>query len=294
MNKTLIYIAGPTASGKTKAAIEVAKYFSTEIISCDSRQFYQEMKIGTAPPSKAELEEVPHHFIHNKSLRTAYTVGSYEKEALQRLEDLFLHNDVVVLVGGSGLYADALIDGLDQFPKVPKALHDQLELFYQQHGLEGLQDLLREKDLKYYQEVDRNNHRRILRALGVCMAANAPYSSFLNQKKKERNFQVKQLVLLPPRATLYERINQRVDAMIALGLEDEAKTLAPFQKHPVFATVGYQEWIPYWNKEIDFATVVEHIKRNSRRYAKRQITWCKRYGAENFYTEPFLVENLKM
>ena len=290
MNKTLLYIAGPTASGKTAAALKIATHFNTEIVSCDSRQFYKEMKIGTAPPSPEELAQVPHHFIHNKSLASPYTVGAYEKEALACVERLFEHQDVVVLVGGSGLYADALIEGLDQFPEVPQALHDQLELFYQQHGLEGLQDLLKQKDLKYYQQVDRNNPRRMLRALGVCIVAEQPYSSFLQQEKVPRNFTTRYLVLMPEREELYQRINSRVDSMLDNGLEEEAAALADYQNHPAFATVGYQEWLPFWNGDYDRDTAIERIKRNSRRYAKRQITWCKRYGAAHFYTPPIELE----
>lgn len=292
MNKTLLYIAGPTASGKTPVALKVATHFNTEIVSCDSRQFYKEMKIGTAPPSPEELAQVPHYFIHNKSLASPYTVGAYEKEALECVERLFEHKDVVVLVGGSGLYADALIEGLDQFPEVPQALRDQLELFYQQHGLEGLQDLLKQKDLKYYQQVDRNNPRRMLRALGVCMVAEQPYSSFLQQEKIPRSFTTRYLVLMPEREELYQRINSRVDSMLNNGLEEEAAALADYHNHPAFATVGYQEWLPFWNGDYDRATAIERIKRNSRRYAKRQITWCKRYGAENIYTPPITVEDM--
>ena len=292
MNKILLYIGGPTASGKTAAALKIATHFNTEIVSCDSRQFYKEMKIGTAPPSPEELAQVPHHFIHNKSLASPYTVGAYEKEALAFVERLFEHQDVVVLVGGSGLYADALIEGLDQFPEVPQALRDQLELFYQQQGLEGLQDLLKQKDLKYYQQVDRNNPRRMLRALGVCMVAEQPYSSFLQQEKVPRNFTTRYLVLMPEREELYQRINSRVDSMLDNGLEEEAAALADYQNHPAFASVGYQEWLPFWNGDYDRDTAIERIKRNSRRYAKRQITWCKRYGAAHFYTPPIELETV--
>ncbi|MGA1771187.1 MAG: tRNA (adenosine(37)-N6)-dimethylallyltransferase MiaA [Flavobacteriaceae bacterium] len=282
-NKTLIYVAGPTAVGKTEVAIKLAQFYQTEIVSCDSRQFYREMKIGTAPPNPLELAQVPHHFIQHMSLSASYNVGRFEKDALTLLEGLFLTHDVVIMVGGSGLYADAVIEGLDTFPEVPATVREQLHAVYKATGITGLQELLKEKDFDYYQRVDRQNPQRIIRALGVSLAAGKPYSSFLEQTVKDRFFTTKTIVLDLPRHLLYERINKRVDQMIAAGLEYEAAALRPFEHHAAFKTVGYQEWIPFWEGNSDRATVIEHIKRNSRRYAKRQITWFKKYGEESFY-----------
>jgi tRNA dimethylallyltransferase len=279
----LLYIAGPTASGKTALALAIAQHYQTEILSCDSRQFYREMKIGTAPPSSDELARVPHHFIHHRSLSDTYNVGAFEREALEVLEQLFKKHAIVIMVGGSGLYADAVLEGFDHFPEVPEAIRQQLEMYYQAHGIDSLQEMLRKEDPDHYARVDRQNPQRLLRALGVTITAGKPYSSFLGKTKKTRPFGTKVMVLDLDREVLYQRINQRVDRMIAAGLEAEANALQPFQDHPAFRTVGYQEWIPFWEGQCDQETVIETIKRNSRRYAKRQITWFKKYGATNFY-----------
>ena len=279
----LLYIAGPTASGKTALALALAQHYQTEILSCDSRQFYREMKIGTAPPSPNELAQVPHHFIHHRSLSDTYNVGAFEREALEVLEQLFKKHAIVIMVGGSGLYADAVLEGFDHFPKVPEAISQQLEMYYQAYGIDSLQEMLRKEDPDYYARVDRQNSQRLLRALGVTIAAGKPYSSFLGKTKKTRPFGTKVMVLDLAREVLYQRIDQRVDQMIAAGLEAEANALQPFQDHPAFRTVGYQEWIPFWEGQCDREAVIETIKRNSRRYAKRQITWFKKYGAANFY-----------
>lgn len=280
----LLYIAGPTASGKTALALALAQHYQTEILSCDSRQFYREMKIGTAPPSPDELARVPHHFIHHRSLSDTYNVGAFEREALEVLEQLFKKHAIVIMVGGSGLYADAVLEGFDHFPEVPEAIRQQLEMYYQAHGIDSLQEMLRKEDPDHYAGVDRQNPQRLLRALGVTIAAGKPYSSFLGKTKKTRPFGTKVMVLDLDREVLYQRIDQRVDQMIAAGLEAEANALQPFQDHPAFRTVGYQEWIPFWEGQCNQETVIETIKRNSRRYAKRQITWFKKYGAANFYS----------
>ena len=228
-NKTLIYIAGPTGVGKTELSINLAKKFNTEIVSCDSRQFYKEMQIGTAVPTAAELSEVPHHFIQHKSVEDIYTVGDFEKEAIEKLEELFKTQDTLIMVGGSGMYADAIMFGMDEFPEVPAEVRKQINLFYQTHGLKALQQLLLEKDPKYYSRVDINNPIRLLRALEVCIASDQPYSSFLGKSRPERNFVSKMIVLHSPRTVLYEKINSRVDAMMAAGLEAEAKDLLPYR-----------------------------------------------------------------
>jgi tRNA dimethylallyltransferase len=276
-NKTLIYIAGPTGVGKTKVSIALAKKFNTEILSCDSRQFYKEMKIGTAVPSEDELTTVPHHFIQNKSIDTPYTVADFGKEALKKLDQLFKKTDTVIMVGGSGMYADAVMFGLDQFPEVTDEVRNQLRLFYNTHGLNGLQELLREKDPKHYARIDRSNPVRLLRALEVCIASDQPYSSFLGRKKEPRNFIAKMVLLHRPRKLLYEKINTRVDQMMADGLAEEVKELIHYKALTPLQTVGYKELFRYYEDACSLEEAVNEIKKNSRRYAKRQITWFKKY-----------------
>jgi tRNA dimethylallyltransferase len=275
--KTLIYIAGPTGVGKTKTAIALAKAFDTEIISCDSRQFYKEMKIGTAVPTEEELAAVPHHFIQSKSIEEAYTVADFEKEAMATIEELFDKKDTLIMVGGSGMYADAVMFGMDEFPEVPQEVRNQIRLFYETHGLQGLQELLREKDPKYYTRVDINNPVRLLRALEVCIASDKPYSSFLGQERPARSFVSKMIILNCPRTVLYDKINARVDQMMKDGLEEEARALIPFKDHAALRTVGYKELFPYFDGECSLEEAINEIKKNSRRYAKRQITWFKKY-----------------
>ena len=275
--KTLIYIAGPTGVGKTKTAIALAKAFDTEIISCDSRQFYKEMKIGTAVPTEEELAAVPHHFIQSKSIEEAYTVADFEKEAMATIEELFDKKDTLIMVGGSGMYADAVMFGMDEFPEVPQEVRNQIRLFYETHGLQGLQELLREKDPKYYTRVDINNPVRLLRALEVYIASDQPYSSFLGQERPARSFVSKMIILHCPRTVLYDKINARVDQMMKDGLEEEARALIPFKDHAALRTVGYKELFPYFDGECSLEEAINEIKKNSRRYAKRQITWFKKY-----------------
>ena len=284
MNKTLIYLAGPTGVGKTKVSIALAKMFNTSIISCDSRQFYKEMKIGTAVPTEKELEEVPHYFIHNRSIKEPYTVADFEKEALEKIDQLFKKTDVLIMVGGSGMYADSVMFGLDQFPEVSDEVRNQLRLFYQTHGLTGLQELLREKDPKHYARVDRNNPVRLLRALEVCIASDKPYSSFLGQTKEARNFISKMVILHRPRTLLYDKINLRVDQMVADGLVEEVKQLIPYKELSSLQTVGYKELFQHFEGKSSLEEALNEIKKNTRRYAKRQITWFKKY--ENALSYP--------
>lgn len=276
-NKSLIYIAGPTAIGKTKISIELAKKLNTEIISCDSRQFYKELKIGTAPPTQEELREVKHHFIQNKSINEIYTVGDFEKEAINKINALFNSYDKLIMVGGSGLYADAIMFGLDKFPKIPKEIRDQVNLFYKTHGLIALQELLLEKDPKYYTRIDKNNYVRLIRALEVCIYSGKPYSSFLGKIKGNRKFISKMAIIDLPREKLYEKINKRVDFMIKMGLEKEVKNLFNYRKYPALNTVGYKELFSFFEGKIKFEEAINEIKKNTRRYAKRQITWLKKY-----------------
>ena len=276
--KTLIYIAGPTGVGKTKLSLEIAKLFDTDIISCDSRQFYKEMNIGTAVPTSEELNEVQHHLIQHKSIHDKYTVGDFEKEAIQTLDFLFKKKDFVIMVGGSGMYADSLMFGLDSFPKISPEIRDQIELFYKSHGLKGLQELLLKKDPKYYTRVDIKNPTRLIRAIEVCIASKKPYSSFLGKEKKPRNFVSKMVILHRPRKDLYERINHRVDQMIEVGLIKEAQKLLPNKDLSPLKTVGYKELFPCFEGKEAIQDGTSKIKKNTRRYAKRQITWFKKYN----------------
>ena len=274
---TLIYIAGPTGVGKTKLSLELAKCIDTEIISCDSRQFYKEMNIGTAVPTTKELKEVRHHFIHNKSIKDIYTVVDFEKEAIKKLNLLFKKKETIIMVGGSGMYADALMFGMDEFPEVPKEIRNQINVFYKSHGLKGLQELLRDKDLKYYTRVDINNPVRLIRALEVCLTSKKPFSSFLGKYREPRNFISKIFILECPRKILYEKINSRVDQMMTSGLENEVRKLIDFKELSTLKTVGYKELFPYFQNKKSLEDAILEIKKNSRRYAKRQITGFKKY-----------------
>lgn len=276
-SKRLLYVAGPTASGKTSLAIALAQHFDTEILSCDSRQFYKEMSIGTAVPSPEELAAVPHHFIQQRSIHEPYSVGAYQREALDCLESLFKFKDTVILVGGSGLYADALIDGLDHFPEVDPAYRKQLNIQLEQEGIEALATRLKNVDPVYHQKVDLGNPHRLIRALEICLSSGHPYSSFLGNKKAPTFFKTQKIVLQWERPILYERINQRVDQMVATGLETEARSLYPNKGVNALQTVGYREWFSHFDGILDRTTTLEEIKKNTRRYAKRQATWFKHY-----------------
>ncbi len=274
--KTLISIVGPTAIGKTSLAIDLAKLYRTEIISADSRQFYKEMCIGTAVPSKEELKQAKHHFIQNKSIQDTYTVGDFEKEALQTLTELFIKYDVVVMVGGSGLYVDAINRGLDQFPDVPTDVRNSLNNLFKKEGISPLQEELKEKDPEYYHQVDLENPVRLIRALGVCRVSNKPYSSFLNKEKTARNFNTITIGIDAPRDIVYDRINQRVDVMIQEGLVEEVEKLLPYKNLNALKTVGYSELFSYLENKCTLEEAIDQIKMNTRRFAKRQGTWFKK------------------
>ena len=271
----LLYVAGPTASGKTDLTIALAQHFNTEILSCDSRQFYQEMCIGTAVPSEAELAEVPHHFIKHLSITDNYSVGDFRREALEKLQGLFQKYETVIMVGGSGLYADAVIQGLDEFPETDPAIRPQLTAIYQQEGIEILQDLLREHDLKHYHVVDKNNPHRLIRALEICLSSGKPYSSFLGKKTAPDFFTSQTIIIDWEREALYKRINQRVDLMLEQGLKAEAKGLYAQKTLNALQTVGYREWFAHFDGKWDETKAIEEIKKYSRRYAKRQSTWFR-------------------
>lgn len=275
-DKFLIVIVGPTAIGKTALSIKIAQHFGCEIISCDSRQFFKEMTIGTAVPSEEELAAVPHHFIHNKSIFENYTVGDFEKEAIAKLDELFKTNDFAVLVGGSGLYVDAVLKGFDDFPEVDPAIRNQISENYSTHGIAYLQEQLKQQDPEYFSVVAKENPQRLMRALEVCLSTGKPYSSFLNQKKNTRNFTPILIGLEADRKIIYDRINQRVDLMMAAGLLAEAQNLHPHKDLNALQTVGYRELFAFFDGDFTLDFAIEEIKKNTRRFAKRQLTWFKR------------------
>lgn len=272
----LICVIGPTAIGKTALAIKIAKHFSTEIISADSRQFYKEMAIGTAVPNKEELAEIAHHFIQNRSVFEDYSVGDFERDSLEFLNSFFKTKDAIVMVGGSGLYIDAVIKGLDKFPEVPIKIIEELKVEFENHGIEPLQRELLKKDPFYYNKVDLQNQHRVIRALGVCRSQELPYSSFLNTAKEPRIFNTIYIGLTADREIIYNRINQRVDIMMKEGLENEARNLHAHKDLNALKTVGYRELFNYFEGEYSKEFAVEEIKKNTRRFAKRQGTWFRK------------------
>ena len=275
-NKYLVSIVGPTAIGKTSLSIKLAQHFNTEIISADSRQFYKEMQIGTAAPTPTELASAKHHFIHHKSIEDNYNVGAFEKDAIHLLNSLFKNHNIIIMVGGSGLYVDAAIKGLDYFPEVDSTIRTQLNKQLEEQGLEALQLQLKELDNEAYKNIAIDNPHRVIRALEICLGTNQPYSSFLNKNKEQRNFKTITIGLTADREIIYNRINTRVDIMIKEGLLDEVKTLIDKQNLNALNTVGYKELFNYYNNNwtLDFA--VSEIKKNTRRFAKRQLTWFKK------------------
>ncbi len=281
--KLLIVIAGPTASGKTSMSINVAKSFDADIISADSRQVYKEMNIGTAKPDALEMEGVNHHFIGNVSIFDKYNVGKYEKEVMDFLNGYFLSNDYVILTGGTGLYIDAIINGIDEFPEIDVEIVDRLKRNFKQNGIGYLQDELRKADPMYFQTVDLNNSHRLIRALSVIKQCGKPFTSFTNKKNNKREFDVVKVLLEWPRAILYERINRRVDQMMVAGLEEEARNLLDYRYLKALQTVGYKELFEYFDGEISKNEAVELIKRNTRRYAKRQLTWFRNKGEWKYF-----------
>ena len=280
--KYLITIVGPTAIGKTSWSIILANHFNCEIISCDSRQFFKEMSIGTAVPSVTELGSAKHHFIQNKSIFENYTVGDYEKEAVAQLDELFLTNDYAIVVGGSGLYVDAVLKGFDEFPEIEPTIRLQVNTNYEKLGFGYLQQKLQELDPGYYKNLTINNPQtlqnpqRMMRFVEVCLGSGKPYSSFLNQKQNSRNFTPILIGLEADRKIIYERINKRVDIMMADGLLNEVKHLYPNKELNALQTVGYRELFSYLDHEISLEFAIEEIKKNTRRFSKRQLTWFKR------------------
>ena len=274
--KILIIISGPTAVGKTAAAIAVARHFGSEIISADSRQIYREMHIGTAVPSPEELATVKHHFIQTKSIFDYYNAFMYETEVLTLLPQLFRRMNPVVMAGGSGLYIDAVCHGIDDIPTVDPAVRQQMLELYEREGLEGLQRRLREVDPSYYAQVDLRNPKRLLKALEISVQSGRPYSSFLTRTRKERPFRILKIGLDLPRPELYNRINRRVDRMIETGLEEEARRLYPHRDTNALNTLGYKELFDYFDKKISLDEAIIRIKANTRKYARKQLTWFRK------------------
>lgn len=276
MQRYLLVIMGPTAIGKTTMSIALARALNTEILSADSRQFYKETRIGTAVPSQEERKQVPHHFIQHLSVYDPYDVGDYEKDALVKLDEIFSTQQVALLVGGSGLYVKAVCEGLDNFPKVDPNIRQALNRRFKTSGISPLQEQLKALDPDYAQQVDLQNPRRLIRALEVCLESGKTYSHFLNQPKVTRKFIPLKIGLKAPREMVYLRIETRIDQMLANGLLEEAKRLYPLRHLNALNTIGYKELFQYLNDECSLDTAVAEIKKNTRRFAKRQLTWLKK------------------
>jgi len=278
-------ILGPTASGKTGLSIEVAKYFGVPVLSCDSRQFYREIPIGTAAPTVEEQDGVPHYFVGDRSVTDFYNCGGYEEDALRLLEELFAIHDMVVMVGGSGLYIDAVCAGMDDIPSVDPSIRPLLQERYERGGLEELLHELQFLDPEYYNKVDRQNPARVIRALEICRGTGKTYTELRRGKTKPRPFDVVKVGVNMPREALYERINRRVDQMLEAGLEEEARRVYPLREHNALQTVGFREFFEYFDGSISRDEAIELIKRNSRRYAKRQMTWFGRDSQVSWFTK---------
>ena len=274
--KTLIVIAGPTASGKTAFSIELAKALNTVILSADSRQFYKEMSIGTAAPTQEELSQVQHYFVHHISIEDKYDVADYERDSIALLDELFKTHDAVVMTGGSGLFIDAVCNGIDAMPDVEPKIREKVEKLYQDEGLHGMQEVLNRLDPDYYAIVDRQNPRRLQRALEVCYQTGKPFSSFRNGIAVQRDFDIKKYAILWDRQELIERIDKRVDMMMEQGLLEEAKALYPKRHLNALNTVGYKELFAYFDGGCSLKEAVEQIKIHTRQYAKRQMTWLRK------------------
>ena len=282
--KNLIVIAGPTAIGKTSLSIKLAKKLKTEIISCDSRQFYKELSIGTAVPSEDELKKIQHHFIQNLSIKEEYNIGEFEKDAILKIESLFKKYNNVILVGGSGLYIDAVCKGIDILPDISKKIRENLNIQYKKNGLAWLQNEVKELDPEYFEYVDTKNPQRLMRSLETYTASGKKISSLHKKKDKKRDFNIIKIGLEIDRELLYRKINSRVDKMINYGLIEEAKDLIKYRHYNALNTVGYKELFDFLDGNSNLETAIEKIKQNTRRLAKRQITWFKRDKSINWFT----------
>ena len=293
MKKTLITVSGPTGVGKTKFAIKLASFLKCEIISSDSRQFYKELSIGTAVPSKNELDEVKHHCVQHKSVLEIYTIKDFQQEALKIINNLFKINEYVIMVGGSGLYMDAVVHGLDDLPKIDKEIRKKLNIKFKKLGIEYLKNKLKKLDPKYFIKVDKNNPRRLIRALEVCLSSKKPYSSFIVGKKKNHSFNLFHIGLKLERNKLYDRINSRVDQMINKGLINEVKGLINFKNLNPLNTVGYKELFLFLDNKITLEESTKEIKKNTRRFAKRQMTWLRKKDNILWINNTVKVEEIK-
>jgi len=290
-SKTLIVIVGPTAIGKTALAIEVAKYFNTEIISADSRQFYREMEIGTAKPNAKELLAAKHHFINSHSVNELFSTGDFELEALKTIEQIFEQHDVAIMVGGSGLYINAVVNGLDEMPEINLQIREKLNLQFEEEGISAIQNQLKEYDPEYFEKVDQNNPQRMIRGLEVFLSTGQKLSSMLSATKKQRPFEIIKIGLNTDRAKLYGQINNRVDKMVENGLVEEVRSLIFFRKNNALNTVGYSEIFDYFDETISLNDAISAIKQNTRRFAKRQLTWFRRDEEINWF-EPNQTEQV--
>jgi tRNA dimethylallyltransferase len=283
-NKHLIVLAGPTASGKTATAIKLAKALDAEIISADSRQFYKELSIGTAAPTAEELSQVKHHFVHNLSIEDKYDVADYEKDVLSFLKQYFKTKDIAVMTGGSGLFIDAVCNGLDEMPDISEEVRNRVTNMLEADGIEGLQREVERVDNDYFQIVDKQNPRRLQRALEVYYQTNRPYSTFRQRNVAKRDFDIVKLAILWDRDKLIERINLRVDMMMQQGLLDEVKSVYPKRHLNSLNTVGYKELFDYLDGKCTLEQAVEQIKINTRQYAKRQMTWLRKNSDYQWFT----------
>ena len=274
--KLLVCVIGPTAIGKTTTAIELARAFNTEVVSADSRQFFKEMSVGTAVPTEKELAAAKHHFIHNKSIFNEYSVGDFERDALATLSILFEKHDVVILAGGSGLYVDVVVNGLDDFPEADPSIRAALKQELKENGIEALQQQLKKVDPTSYGTIDLQNKQRLIRALEIYRASGKPYSTFKNSKAAERPFQTVYIGLTAARDLIYDRINKRVDLMISGGLIEEARRLFEYRDLNALQTVGYKELFRWMENKLSREEAISEIKKNTRRFAKRQLTWYRK------------------
>ena len=292
MGKHLITIIGPTGIGKTNLAIKIANYFKTEIVSADSRQFYKEMNIGTAKPSNSELNSIKHHLINNKSINDDYNISDYEKDALNSINSIFNKNDIAILVGGSGLYINTILYGLDEIPEISNDTRNSLYLDLELKGIKKLQDQLKLLDPVSHDAIDINNPRRLIRALEVSISTGKSYSSFLKKKKKKRDFNIIVLGINQDRSELYNKIDTRVDNMVKSGLINEAKELYSLKSLKALNTIGYSEVFNYIENKYSLEECISEIKKNTRRYAKRQLTWFKSIDKVEWITPEYDFEKI--
>ena len=281
--KKLIVLLGPTASGKTSLSIEIAQKLNTEILSCDSRQFYKELKIGAAPPSKEELAIVNHHFVHHLSINENYSIGQFEKDAIKKITELFKAHNYLLLVGGSGLYIDAICNGIDNIPNISNNVREKINNEYEKNGITWLQKKIKKIDPEFYKSVDINNPQRLKRCYEVFHETGKRFSTFHKKEKKKRNFEIIKIGIKTDREQLYKKINSRVDKMIKNGLVNEAELLKKFSKKNALNTVGYKELFNYFDQNIELDIAIEEIKKNTRRLAKRQLTWFRKDKNINWY-----------